>query len=132
MIVVKPTTDPQVLDIVPRDHTSMVYSITIVDERSNLAVISTVSGVYSNGRLALTVSYDFKAESFYTISVRSLTGSGDYALEDYALEDYYIGDSVPDEIYRGIVYATDQTDLEKYNSNDIYGEYETTTTFKTR
>jgi len=132
MKVLKPTTDAQTIDILTREHTSTTYEVTLIDEESREATITNLSGSYVNGRVSFDISYDFIDKSFYFFKVNVGTSAGDYVAADYAADDYYLAVGDVDEIYRGKIWVTNQTDFEKYNAVNNYVENETTNTFKVR
>lgn len=132
MKIVKPIATPQELDVLVRDHISTTYDITIVDESERVSTLSNVVGIYANQRLTFDISHDFSEKSFYLMKIKvATTSGGDYASSDYSSSDYSIAIGTLNEIYRGKLFTTDATDLEKYESIS-YKERETTNRFIVR
>ena len=132
MKIVKPIATPQEVDVLVREHIPTTYDVTIVDEAERVSTLSNVVGVYANQRLTLNISHNFKDKSFYLLNILvTATAGGDYEKSDYSSSDYSIWVGTLNEIYRGKLFTTSETDLEKYNSIQ-YVENETSNTFKVR
>lgn len=93
-----PTTGAQVLKIIPRkDATNPVIKLTNKDTNKTVTVTPTKTdeGQY----MVLTGTFTLTKDTLYR----------------YIVE---VSDSDDEEIFRGLIYATDQSNLEKYFIND--------------
>lgn len=73
-------------------------SVKITDEETNTSATESLTATESGNFLSITPSYTFKEGRYYNIKVSGST-----------------------ELYRGKVYCTNQTDLEKFSVNN--GEF---------
>ncbi len=91
------TTSDSTIQFVPRAYDTSL-SVIVTDEETNTSATESLTGTRNTNFMRITPSYVFKEGRFYTIRV---TGT--------------------DEVYRGRVFCTDQTDYEKYTINQ--GQY---------
>ena len=90
------------IKFVPRKVETGAISLKITDEQTNKSTTANVTATESGNFVSVTPTYTFKEGRFYYIV---LTGTV--------------------ELYRGKVYCTDQTDFDKYTTNEnVYTEYE--------
>lgn len=95
------TTDKEIL-FVPRIVETGSLSLIVTDEQENKSTTESVTASQSGNFVSITPTYTFKEGNFYYFVV-----------------------SGTDELYRGKVFCTDQTDFDKYTTNEnIYSEYE--------
>lgn len=92
-------TDNQLLKIVPRSYTTAQVVVTVTNESTNTSVQETITPVASGNYMNITGTFTFAEGVFY----------------------YFVVTQSGTEIYRGKIFCTDQTDLEKYTTNE--GEY---------
>ena len=95
------TTD-KLIKFVPRIVEEGSLSLSITDESTNTSDTSSVTATSSGNFVSITPTYTFKEGRFYYIVV-----------------------SGTEELYRGKVFCTDQTDFDKYTTNEnVYTEHE--------
>ena len=96
------STTNKLIKFVPRIVETGSLSFTITDESKNSSSTSSVTATSSGNFVNITPTYTFKEGRFYYIVV-----------------------SGTEELYRGKVFCTDQTDFDKYTTNEnVYTEYE--------
>lgn len=93
-------TDNQLLQIVPRSYTTGNVVVMVTNETTNTSQQETITPVLSGNFMQITGTFTFAESIFY----------------------YFVVSQGSNEIYRGKIYCTDQTDLEKYTTNQ--GQYE--------
>ena len=94
------TTNKQI-KFVPRIVETGTISLKITDEQTNTSTTASVTATESGNFVSVTPTYTFKEGRFYYIV---MTGTN--------------------ELYRGKVFCTDQTDYDKYTTNEnVYTEY---------
>ncbi len=125
MTIINPDNTEHDFNVLARTHVADSYKVTLTDEAQRLVFEHNgVVGVVSNGRLTFTLSQVVRPEAFYYMKVEASNGLtvGDYATADYALADYSIFSPAEesDEIYRGKIYTTTQTELEKFKAVTRY------------
>ena len=91
------TTTDRKIYFVPRAF-DLSVSVLITDEETNVSATESLTATKEANYLRITPSYNFVEGRYYTIKI---TGTN--------------------EIYRGKVYCTNQTDLEKFSINN--GEF---------
>lgn len=91
------TTTDSAITLVPRAFETSV-SVVITDEETNTSTTESLTATRDVNYLVIDPAYTFVEGRYYTIKV---TGT--------------------DELYRGKVYCTNQTDLEKFSINN--GEF---------
>lgn len=90
------------IKFVPRKVETGSISIEITDEQTNKSTTASVTASESGNFVSVTPTYTFKEGRFYYIV---LTGTV--------------------ELYRGKVFCTDQTEYDKYTTNEnVYEEYQ--------
>ena len=93
-------TDNQLLKIVPRSYTSENLTVKVTNETKNTSQEQTITPVLSGNFMELTGTFTFAEGIFY----------------------YFVVSEGANEIYRGKIYCTDQTNLPEYTINQ--GQYE--------
>lgn len=83
-----------------RELNDIEVSVSITDEETNTSTTSTIDARREGNFFHITPTYDFKEGRYYTIRI-----------------------SDSSEIYRGKVYCTNQTNLEKFSINDSQFTY---------
>jgi len=132
MIVLKPIATAQTIDVLVREHDSTAYEIVLTDEQTRTSTSEKLGGTYDNGRLSIDATFDLIDKSFYSFKINGSTDNGDYDLRDYSPEDYNTPSGFTNEIFRGKIWVTDQTDFEKFNAVPNYAERTSTNTFNVR
>jgi hypothetical protein len=94
-------TDNQLLKITPRSYSTDQVTVTVTNETTNTSQEQTLTPVASGNHMNITGTFTFAQGIFY----------------------YFVVSQGGSEIYRGKIFCTDQTDLEKYTVNQ--GQYET-------
>lgn len=96
------TTDKQIKFVPRKVQTDL--SINITDEQENESTAESVTGVNIGNFVKIAPTYTFKEGRFYYIVI---TGTDE------------------EELYRGKVFCTNQTDFDKFTVNEnVYNEYE--------
>lgn len=93
-------TDSQLLKIVPRTYSTDQVTVTVTNESTNTSQAETLTPSVSGNHINLTGTFTFSEGIFY----------------------YFVVTQGANEIYRGNIFCTDQTDLEEYTVNQ--GQYE--------
>jgi hypothetical protein len=96
------STTNKLIKFVPRIVETGSLSLNITDESTNTSATSTVTATNSGNFVSITPTYTFKEGRFYYIVVSGTA-----------------------ELYRGKVFCTDQTDFDKYTTNqNVYTEHD--------
>jgi len=96
------STTNKLIKFVPRIVETGSLSLNITDESTNTSATSTVTATNSGNFVSITPTYTFKEGRFYYIVVSGTA-----------------------ELYRGKVFCTNQTDFDKYTTNqNVYTEHE--------
>ena len=98
MIIVAVLDTAQEVQVFVREHTGTSYSLEVIDESLNDSTTSTVTGSTTDGLLTIDVTHDFVEGRFYGLKI---SRSGEL-------------------INFSKIYATDQTDYDKYTVLDGY------------
>lgn len=102
MIILSAIDTAQEITVAVREHTVLLYTVTIIDEQLNSkSSDADVLGTYSDGQLTIEIAHDFIEDNFYAVQIFS---DGDM-------------------ICFHKIYVTDQEFYDKYSVlNDYYTE----------
>lgn len=96
MNIVLPVATAQTLTFIPRESAASVV-VKITNEETEVETPATLAATYTDGYMSVSVTYSFVERGSYSYQVETVAG---------------------DLLYRGKIFATAQSDLENYNSNN--------------
>ena len=97
MTILRPSLTTQTITIIPRYDVENV-TISIRDKQEDVTVNFNVSSSYANGYMTLAFNYEVVEAKNYDFTVKN-------------------GNDI---LFRGMAFATDETDLENYKINSDY------------
>jgi len=111
------STDPQTIQIIPRDYID-VATLVLRDDSTNTSVLKEVDIVTDNGYSSITTEFELVEGRFYDLSLTNDTNIWNKNLDQWQLDNYNWDDSLLNDVYyKDKIFCTDQ------RINQEFGEY---------
>lgn len=102
------STDPQTIQIIPRDYVE-IANLVLRDDSTNETIVKEVQITNADGYSSITTTWDLKEGRFYDLSLQNDANLWNTNLDQWQLANYNWEDSLPnDEYYKDKIFCTDQ------------------------
>jgi len=102
------STDPQTIQIIPRDYID-VATLVLRDDSTNTSVLKEVDIVTDNGYSSITTEFELVEGRFYDLSLTNDTNIWNKNLDQWQLDNYNWDDSLLNDVYyKDKIFCTDQ------------------------
>ena len=102
------STDPQTIQIIPRDYID-VATLVLRDDSTNTSVLKEVDIVTDNGYSSITTEFELVEGRFYDLSLTNDSNIWNKNLDQWQLANYNWDDSLLNDVYyKDKIFCTDQ------------------------
>jgi len=102
------STDPQTIQIIPRDYID-VATLVLRDDSTNTSVLKEVDIVTNNGYSSITTGFELVEGRFYDLSLTNDSNVWNTNLDQWQLANYNWDDSLTNDVYyKDKIFCTDQ------------------------
>lgn len=102
------STDPQTIQIIPRDYID-VATLVLRDDSTNTSVIKEVEITTANGYSSITTDFELKEGRFYDLQLQNDANLWNTNLDQWQLANYNWEQSLPNDVYyKDKIFCTDQ------------------------